>query len=61
MVTVVDAPRQQVDFKKSPGPQEITWIPFGDLEIRLSNWPCGAYYGMLFGLVWDAKWTYEVN
>ena len=23
----------------------------GDLVSRLSNWPCGAYYGLLFGLV----------
>ena len=26
---------------------------FGDLVSRLSNGPYGAYYGLLFGLVWD--------
>ena len=31
---------------------------FGDLVSRLSNWPYRAYYGLLFGLMWDTKWTY---
>ena len=30
----------------------------GDLVSRLSNWPYGAYYGLLFGLIWDTKWAY---
>ena len=29
-----------------------TWM-LGDLLSRFSNWPYGAYYGLLFGLVWD--------
>ena len=33
----------------------------GDLVSRLSNGPCGASYGLLWGLVGDTKWTYEVN
>ena len=33
----------------------------GDLVSRRSSWPYGAYYGMLFGLIWDTKWTYYVN
>ena len=30
----------------------------GDLASRLSNRPYWAYYGLLFGLIWDTNWTY---
>ena len=33
------------------------WMLFGDLVSRLSNWPYGADYGLLFGLTWDTKWA----
>ena len=35
-----------------------TWMLFGDFVSGLSNWPYGADYGLLFGLLWDTKWTY---
>ena len=30
----------------------------GDLASWLSNGPFGTYSGLLWGLIWDNKWTY---
>ena len=35
-----------------------TWMLFGDLVSGLSNGPYAAYYGSLWGLIGDTKWTY---
>ena len=37
---------------------EILGSSVVDLVSRLSNWAYGASYGLLFGLIWDTKWTY---
>ena len=34
-----------------------TWM-LRDLVSRLSSWPYKAHYGLLFGLIWETKWTY---
>ena len=41
--------------------EDDLWLPLGcsgDLVSRLSSGPCGASYGLLWGLIGDAKWSY---
>ena len=39
-------------------PPHVLGCSLGDLVSRLSNGPYGASYGLLWGLIGDAKWTY---